>query len=462
MNMSDRAPCLAAGLLLSIAGLAASPALAQEGMPPPAETTDETEPMDEADLMDGAEPDGQADASRNERAVEVLEAAQAAIDQASSLVFGVTKTMEKTEELATENEIFATISIGARGTVRAAKDDQGRWVYRIDGKADDIGRKDAFEIVLVRGPHNASWLDQEARTLITANRGLARGRELSTESEFGVQYVFGPPFKKPFDDLLSAPTLDVLEPAVIDGVLCDVVRASFGKANNSGDKIVSIGRVDGLPRLVRDVLVTGFENRFVYSYEQPEEAPTVESLAIEAPSGWDRAYRPESLRPDFVAPQDQPLEAAVGGAGDVGFLVGDRAPAFEGQTMLGGQVSSDTLAGKPALLVFWASWLPGSSELVEFLGTTREAHGDDVEMVTFAVRERSPDNAFNLLAGAGLDDVPLVINAHDTILAYGVTRAPLIVVVDGEGIIRFRSEESDLSAVLPGVTDALEALTAGE
>ncbi|MEL7482815.1 MAG: TlpA disulfide reductase family protein [Planctomycetota bacterium] len=439
MNMIDRLG--GACVLLALAG-GAAPLSAQEAMPAPVEEA--------------------ADTNRDPRAVEILQSAQTAIAETSTLVYSVVKTMEKTEELAPENAMFASISIGAKGTVRAAKDDEGRWVYTIDGTSDDIGRKDAFEIVIQRGPQTVSWLDEESTTLVTANRNLARGRAISTESEFGVHYVFGKPFEKPFEEILEAPTLEVLEPEIIDGVMCDVVRARYGRNNESGDKIVYVSSVDGLPRLVRDVLVTGFENRTAYSFETPDEAPTVESLAIEAPAGWETAYRPESLRPDFVSPQARPLDAAVEGDGSVGFLVGDRAPAFVGQTMLGDEVSSASIAGKPAVLLFWASWIPGADELVEFLADTQQSR-DDVELVTFAVRERNPDAAFNLLAGSGLDTVPLLINARDAVLAFGVTRAPLVLVIDAEGVIRFRSEAgNELEGVFEEANKVLDALNNGE
>ena len=436
MNNGARGVCV----LLALAGGAAS---AQEAMPAPAEQQAQ-------------------DSSRDPRALEILDAARESIGEASSLAFSVVKTMQKTEDLAPENAIFASISIGAKGDVRAARDAEGRWVYRIDGTADDIGRKDAFEIVLLRGPVTVSWLDQESSTLVTANRNLARGRELSTESEFGVEYVFGKPFKNPFEDLANAPTLEVLEPEVVDGVLCDVVRASFGKPNASGDKIVSIGSVDGLPRLVRDVLVTGFENRIVYTFETPEQAPTVESLEIEAPQGWDLAYRPENLRPDFVPAETRPLVAAAEGEGTVGYQVGDRAPAFSGQTMLGRDVSSEAMANKPAVLLFWASWIPGADELIDFLAASKEAHGDKVELITFAVRERNPDSAFNLLAASGLDAVPMIIDARDAVMAYGVTRAPLVIVVDDEGVIRYRSTDSNLDFALPEAAEVLDEIVADD
>ncbi|MEL6797527.1 MAG: TlpA disulfide reductase family protein, partial [Planctomycetota bacterium] len=433
-------------VLLALASSPAATATAQEGTPPAVQQSGEQA----------------VENSRDSRAIEILEAAQAAIGEATTIHYDIVKTMEKTDELPADFAMMTSISIGAKGSVRAAKDDQGRWVYRIDGTADDIGRKDAFEIVVLRGPQAVAWLDQENRTKVTANRGLARGRELSTENEFGVQFVFGEPFKEPFENIIAAPTLEALEPEVIDGTLCDVVRAGFGRPNDSGDKFLYIGRVDGLPRLVRDVLVTGFENRFAYTYQAATDELDTESLALEAPQGWEVAYRPESLRPDFVAPAEREFEAAAEGEGLVGFLVGDRAPAFDGFTMLGDEVSSESIKGTPAVLVFWASWVPGADNIVDFLTSTRENRGDGVALVTFAVRERNPDDAFNLLANAGLGEVPMMINPRDTLLAYGVTQAPLVVVVDAEGIIRYRSEGRELEPIFAEVNKTLDAVTAGE
>lgn len=439
MNSMTRA--LGACLLIAVAGGTIS---AQEGMP--------------------VAPDQpEAASQRNPRAIEIIEASQAALGDAKTLVCRVEKTMERTDELAPENAIFASISIGAKGSIRAIKDGEGRWLYRIDGTADDIGRKDAFEIVVLREPATVTWLDQESSTLVKASRNLARGRELSSEPEFGTAYLFGLNNKKPFQDLTRAPTLEVLEPEVIDEVLCDVVRVGYGKPNDSGDKILYIGTVDGLPRYVRDVLVTGFENRYRFSFADNAPEPTVDNIAIEQPAGWSVAYRPESLRPGYTPAGDTPaaptatLKPASIGEGTVGYEVGSRAPAFSGQTILGTDISSDVMKDTTTLLVFWASWLPGASDLVDFL---RETHAsrDDVEIITFAVRERSPDAAFNMLAEAGLDDVPMMIDARDATLAYSVTRAPLVLVVDDTGVIRYRSEVSDVAETAEGVKATLDQI----
>lgn len=438
MNVTTRA--LGVCLLIALAG---GTTAAQEGMP--------------------VAPDQPETAStRDARAVEVLEASQDALDEIKTLVFDVTKTMEKTENLAPENAIFASISIGAEGTVRAVKDGEGRWIYRIDGTADDIGRKNAFEIVVLREPATVTWLEQESSTLITASRNLARGRELSTETEFGTAYVFGTAAKKPSHDLLRAPTIEMLEPEVVDDVLCDVVRVSYGKNNESGDKILYIGTVDRLPRYVRDILVTGFENRFVYTIKDPETEPTAESLEIEQPEGWTLAYRPESLRPGAASPVREPAAAvtpASVGEGSVGNEPGNRAPAFTGQTMLGEDVSSDVMKDSTTVLAFWASWLPGAADLVEFLGETSQ-NRDDVEIITFAVRERSPDAAFNMLVEAGIEDVPMLVDARDAVLAYGIVRAPLVIVVNKDGVIEYRSRTTEIDVVVDEINQLLDELAA--
>ncbi|MEO1583282.1 MAG: TlpA disulfide reductase family protein [Planctomycetota bacterium] len=430
----------AASLLIAAAGHA----LPQEGMPPPA-------------------PQPEAEANANQRGIDIIEACRQALTDADTLVIGVTKSMVKTDELSPENAIFASIQIGARGTVTAARTADNNRVFRIDGTADDIGQPDAIKVTVRRGTSDVSWLDHEASTLVTARPSLARGRELSSENEFGIQYLFGARRANPLRDAIAAPTIEVREPEVVDGVLCDVVSVQYGKPNKSGDQLLFIGKVDSLPRKVHDVLVQGFENRFEFSYEEPETAPTAESLEIALPDGWSTAYRPETLRPGSVDPNEaRPLAAGQPGEGTVGFSVGDRAPAFTGLTMLGDEVGTAAIAGKPSLLTFWASWLPDADKLVDLIGSTRSSLGEEVAQVTFVVRERNPDAAFNIMIAEGLEDVPLLIDNRDAALAFGITRVPTIVVIDADGVIRYRADRFDPDRTPGEVEAAIGELVPGE
>lgn len=435
---------LHARLAVLLAGLTA-PAIAQapDAMPVPAEMNAEREP----------------------RALELLDAAQKALADATSLTYRVEQTMETTDEL--ENPIFASVTFSARGDVRAARDTEGRWVYRIDGTADDLGRPDAFSVSLVRSPATVAWLEHAEKSLIIAQSNLARNRTVGLAPQFAVDFLLDRPLNPPYKPIADAPSLSTLPGEVINGEACDVLLAQHPGDKGQQAFRLYLGTGDALPRRIVRVMIPGLEEHYTFTAIATEPAVDPAALELKAPDGWQTAYRPETLRPGAAAPAQAQTPADARYADNlpegvtVGTKVGDAAPPFLGSTLLGEQHSSETVAGRPALLVFWTTWAPNAHAAIEDLPALRADH-PDLAIVTFSVRERDPDAPFNMMADAGAEDIPVLTDARESILNYAVTRVPTIVLIDRDGIIRYRADEFIPDTTPAQIREAVAALVPAE
>jgi cytochrome c biogenesis protein CcmG/thiol:disulfide interchange protein DsbE len=117
-------------------------------------------------------------------------------------------------------------------------------------------------------------------------------------------------------------------------------------------------------------------------------------------------------------------------------LVGKPLPAFAGTTLEGDQFSSAALAGKPAVVNFWASYcIPSCVEEHPVLLDLAMRHGDDLQMIGVLVND-TPDGARGFLARYGQVSWPNMLNADGGIsIDYGVTGPPETFFVDARGIV---------------------------
>ena len=117
-------------------------------------------------------------------------------------------------------------------------------------------------------------------------------------------------------------------------------------------------------------------------------------------------------------------------------LVGKPMPAFAGTTLDGGQFSSADLAGRPAIVNFWASYcIPSCVDEHPVLLHLAERRGGELHMVGVLVNDTT-DGARGFLARYGQVNWPTILNADGGIsIDYGVTGPPETFFVDARGIV---------------------------
>ena len=120
-------------------------------------------------------------------------------------------------------------------------------------------------------------------------------------------------------------------------------------------------------------------------------------------------------------------------------LIGQPMPAFIGTTLAGDRFSSADLAGKPAIVNFWASYcIPSCVDEHPVLLALAARHGRDLQMVGVLVND-TPDGARGFLARYGQVSWPTVLNTDGGIsIDYGVTGPPETFFVDAQGVVLAR------------------------
>ena len=127
---------------------------------------------------------------------------------------------------------------------------------------------------------------------------------------------------------------------------------------------------------------------------------------------------------------------------------GDMAPPWVGTDLVSGQQKNfpALLKGKPAVLVFWATWCPYCKAFMPYAGQIQGEYADKgVQIVTFNAKENGEGDPkayvnslqFPLIAIADADDI-----AHN----YDVKFIPGLMVVNGEGKITYRRGWTELPA----------------
>lgn len=129
-----------------------------------------------------------------------------------------------------------------------------------------------------------------------------------------------------------------------------------------------------------------------------------------------------------------------------GVQAGDTAPPWVGTDAGDRQVNfPEVLDGKPAVMVFWATWCPYCRVFMPHLEPILEDYADQgVQVIAVNTREDESDGD----PKAYLEDLgfPLVgILEGDAIAAdYDVHFIPGLMVVDGTGTVSWRRESTDL------------------
>lgn len=137
------------------------------------------------------------------------------------------------------------------------------------------------------------------------------------------------------------------------------------------------------------------------------------------------------------------ITTAVFGAG-----TGDKAPAWSGTDLVdGSQVEFPAvLGGKPAVLVFWATWCPYCKAFMPYVKQIQADYARyGIQIISFNALERGRGDP---LAYVNSLNFPMVTIADaDTIAEqYAVKFIPGLMIVNGDGTIVYRRRSTDLPA----------------
>jgi thiol-disulfide isomerase/thioredoxin len=163
-------------------------------------------------------------------------------------------------------------------------------------------------------------------------------------------------------------------------------------------------------------------------------AGAVLALALAFASGWLARSMRETAR---AAPGPATAAASIDGLQmdlDVIPLDNVRARPFSLTAFDGRTVGLADLAGRPALLYFWATWCPYCSrELPSTIESIAREFGPQGLVVLAIDIQENRDTVARWLAGRSVSPTILLDDAGEVTRAYGVTATPTVFVVTRDG-----------------------------
>jgi len=125
------------------------------------------------------------------------------------------------------------------------------------------------------------------------------------------------------------------------------------------------------------------------------------------------------------------------GSSDVGVLEGQQAPGFAALGLDGSSLGLEQLAGKPAVVVFWASWCGPCMAEVPHLQALTRTYGDRVGLLGVNMAE-DPRLVQETVSARGLS-WPIALDLDKSLAnRFRVRSIPLVLVLDATGRIRYR------------------------
>ena len=127
---------------------------------------------------------------------------------------------------------------------------------------------------------------------------------------------------------------------------------------------------------------------------------------------------------------------------------GDQAPAWSGTNLIDGKTVEfpAALQGKPAIIVFWATWCPYCKAFMPYVKELQAKYAEQgVQVITFNAKERGRGDPKAYVES--LDFPFIAIAAADGIADdYDIPFIPGLMVVDGTGKVVYRRKSTDLPA----------------
>lgn len=127
---------------------------------------------------------------------------------------------------------------------------------------------------------------------------------------------------------------------------------------------------------------------------------------------------------------------------------GDSAPKWTGIDLVSGQQKSfpGILDGKPAVLVFWATWCPYCKAFMPYAGQIQAEFAEhDVQIITFNAKERGEGDPKAYVESLQFP-LTAIADADSIAEGYDVKFIPGLMVVNGEGMVTYRRGWTDLPA----------------
>jgi peroxiredoxin len=144
------------------------------------------------------------------------------------------------------------------------------------------------------------------------------------------------------------------------------------------------------------------------------------------------------------------LSALAGGQ------VGQKANELGLQPAEGGTaVNLAAFKGRPVLIVFWATWCPPCRREIPALKDLREKYASKgLEVISVGISYRQTRQAVVDFTAKNSLPYPVLWDADGKVSeAYQISSVPTNIVVDPEGVVRFRNNSVD-----PSLFDAIEKL----
>lgn len=353
----------------------------------------------------------------------------------------------------------ATLTFARSGVERAP-------VLRLAGSGRGqgaTGPTTAFDVV--RRPGEATWIDHEAKTVISRNGEriiYTRGAGAGVFEQILPMFLLD---DEPFADELGTAAFASEQPEQRDGQPavdepCDVVLVTYPKQEPGQRTARSrrlfdqarwyIARSDRLPRRVEQI--TSSEQtgtiKLIATWTRVETDVLLDDdeFGIAAPDG----YRVQDQRRDTGAerPAGSPTPAVVttqviepGTLSTPGTQTRPqepprrRAPGFELSTPDGRTVSLEGRSGRVTVLYFWGSWCPPCADYSPLVSALAERYAEQpVGVFGLSVRERTRDAPQEVMQTNGFQHT-LLLDADNVARRYRVRLYPTIVVIGKDGTI---------------------------
>jgi thiol-disulfide isomerase/thioredoxin len=125
---------------------------------------------------------------------------------------------------------------------------------------------------------------------------------------------------------------------------------------------------------------------------------------------------------------------------------GDMAPPWQATNFQGETISfPEVSAGKPAILIFWATWCDYCKAFMPYLKEIQQDYGADRVLIVAVNAKQSDGDPDGYVRQLGFP-VTAIRDGDDIADEYDVQFIPGLMVVDGNGIVTYRRGWTELPA----------------